>query len=280
MKIKGFSYRRLIDRRDRIFRHALRQYVGSRLVGELLRDVCDDVIKELPQTASADALYESIRVLAGMPLTQRAAKELSWRLAGNVDRLNRGERVLAWTRQVSDETVPVRVERIRPEKRRNDQGFVLYLRVLAGTPCPLVFPVFFSRRSCATISKPLGFSAPWGQYPYSTPWHYMGLMFFVDIDAARSNENIVVGSVSNTDSLLLENRSKIAVRTRARPCPRGYSHECVKCWIGFNECPAAIWPQTLVQRECTHCRKEAFFEHDDAGTVCLNCRGAMANSSH
>lgn len=278
MKTKGFSYRRLIDRRDRIFRHALRQYVGSRLVGDLLRDVCNDILKELPQTASQDALYESIRVLAGMPLTQRAAKELSWRLAGNIDKLNNGERVLPWTRQVQDETVPVRVERIRHDKRRNENGFVLYLRVLAGSPCPQVFPVFFSRRSCATISKTLGFSAPWGQYPYSTALHYMGLMFFVAIDAAKSNENIVVGSVSNTDSLVLENRSKIAVRTRARPCPRGYTHECVKCWLGHNECPAAIWPQTLVQRECTQCQKEAFFEHDDTGTVCLNCRSVTVHS--
>jgi hypothetical protein len=280
VKVKGFSYRRLVDRRDRVYRHALRQYVGSRLVGGVLTDVCDDVYRELPQSASRDALFESIRVLAGMPLTQRAAKELAWRLAGNLDRLNNGERVLPWTRQIADETVPVRVERIQSEKRRNEPGYILSLRVLAGSPCPLVFPVFFTRRSCATISKTLGFSAPWGNYPYSTALHYVGLLFFVDIEAAKSHENIFVASVSNTDSLVNENRSKIEVRTRARPCPRGYQHECTKCWLGYNECPAAIWPQTLVQRECTQCQKEEFFEHDDQGTVCLNCRAATVHHAH
>lgn len=273
MKVKGFSFSRVRQRRDRIFAHALRPYVGARLVGETVTDVCNDILKELPVTASRDALFESIRVMAGSTLSQREAMALSWRLAGNLDRLIRGERVLPWTRQIKNEVVPVRVERIHADKRRDNPGYTLHVRALAGTPCPMVFPQFFSRRSCSAIARALGFSASWGLYPYKTPMYFMGLMFFAHLEADRSDETPYFQKVSSSSGLISLNRPKIEVRCRAKPCPRGYQHECAKCWLGQDECPAGIYPKSLVQRECTQCVNMGFFEPDDEGTVCLNCRG-------
>lgn len=272
MKTKGFSFGRVRHRRDRLFAQALRSYIDARIVGETIPDLCNDIGAVLPQTISRDALYESIRVLAGTTLTRKDAMELSWRLAGNVDRLIAGERVLPWTRQVEDEIVPVRVERIHADKRRDVDGFTLHCRALAGTPCPMIFPQFFSYASCRAISRTLGFSATWGAYPLRTPLHFMSLMFFAHIEADKSGEMPYFKQVSGSSGLVDQNRPKIEVRCRAKPCPRGFQHHCEKCWLGQDECPAAIYPKSLVQRECVQCANMGFFEPDDEGALCLNCR--------
>lgn len=274
MKVKGFSFTRVRQRRDKLFVHALRPYIAARIVGDTVKDLCKDLAAQLPENISRDSLFESIRVLAGTILTQRDAKELAWRLAGNVDRLIDGERVLPWTRQLKDEVIPVRVERIHADKRRDSHGFTMHVRALAGSSCPLVFPQFFSTRSCRAVSKTLGFSSPWGTYPFQTPMHFMGLMFFAHIEADKSGDTPYFRKVSCSSGLLDHNRPKIEVRCRAKPCPRGYQHPCAKCWVGQDECPAGIYPRSLVQRECTQCANISFFEPDDEGTVCLNCRGS------
>lgn len=275
MKTKGFCYRRIIDRRDNLFTHAFQPYIGSRLVGDTVRDVTNDVLGQLPQTVSRDAVFESMRVLAGTTLTRAGAKELAWRLAGNVDQLIEGNPVHPWVRQLHDEAVPVRIERLRHSNRRDLKGWTLICRALAGSPCPMVFPQFFSDRSCKAIARTLGFSAPWGRYPFSTPLYFVGLMFFAHLEAERSHETPYFKTVSNTSGLKKQNCAKLEVRCRARPCPRGFTHDCAKCWLGYNECPAAIYPQTLVQRECMNCATIGFFEPDDEGVICMNCRSAQ-----
>jgi hypothetical protein len=275
MKTKGFSLRRMLARRDQVFLRALRPYIAARLVGDTIRDIANDIAAELPQTVSRDALFESVRVLAGTTLSQRDAKDLAWRLAGNIDQLIAGRPVLPWVRQISNEVIPVRAERIRYEKRRDIPGYTLFCRALAGAPCPMVFPQWLSNRSCKAISRTLGFSAPWGLYPYSAPLHFVNLVFFAHIEANKSNETPYFKQVSASSGLKAENKTRIAVRTRALPCPRGYTHECVKCWVGYNECPAAIYPRTLVQRECSSCASVAYFEPDDESTMCIGCRNAQ-----
>jgi hypothetical protein len=272
MKIKGFSLGRVISRRDQIFTHALQPHIGSQIVANAIQDVADAVMHYLPATASRDALFESIRLIAGTPLTRTLAKELAWRLAGNVDLLIEGQPVRPWVRQLKDEAVPVRVERMRLAHKRDKQGWTLFCRALAGTPCPTMFPQFFSKRSCYVISRAIGFT---GNYVFSTPLHFVGLVFVANIEAEKSHETPYFQTISNTSGLLAQNRSKIEVRCRVKPCPRGFTHACDKCWLGYNECPAAVHPQTLVQRDCTGCESAAFFEPDDVGPLCINCRYAQ-----
>lgn len=274
MKTKGFSFGRVKQRRDRLYAQALRPYLGARIVGDTIPDMCADIGRVLPQTVSRDALFESLRVMAGTTLTRKEAMELAWRLAGNVDRLSKSERVLPWTRQVDDEIVPVRVERIHADKKRDTEGFTLYCRALAGSPCPLIFPQFFSYASCRAISRTLGFSATWGAYPLKTPLYFMGLMFFAHIEADKSGDMPYFKQVSGSSGLIEQNKPKIEVRCRAKPCPRGYQHDCEKCWLGQEVCPAAIYAKSLVRRECAQCANMGFFEPDDDGTTCLNCKTA------
>ena len=274
MKTKGFSLQRVLARRDQLFSVSLRPYIGSSLVGQTIQDVCDDLAAVLPQTVSRAALSESLRVMAGTDMTQRTARELAWRLAGNVDKLIAGEPAFPWAGQFSDEVVPVRVERMRFEKRQKTKGYVLYCRALAGSPCPMVFPQFFSLRSFRAVCRTLGFSAPWGQYPMATPLYFVNLVFFAHLEASRSAETPYFKTISASAGLVTHNKPKIAVRCRVKPCPLGYKHECSKCWMGYNECPAAIHPRTLVQRPCTQCAAVGFFEPEDEGAICLNCQAA------
>lgn len=275
MKTRGFSLRRVLKRRDRLYAHSLRPYYDARLVGDTIRDVCDDMLQELPQSVSRDAVFESLRVLAGTQLTPRDAKILAWRIAGNVDQLMAGKAVLPWTRQIRDEIVPVRVESMRYDTRKDIKGYTLFCRALAGSPCPMLFPQFVSTRSCRAISRSLGFSKGRGPYPFLNPQYITNLVFFAHIEAARSNDTPYFKQVSGSSALIAENRGKIEVRCRAKPCPRGYTHTCLKCWVGYNDCPAGIHPQSLVQRECAQCLTQSFFEPDSGSLVCINCRAAQ-----
>ena len=275
MKTKGFSLRRVLSRRDAIYSRALLPYYDAHMVGETITDVCDDILRELPKTTSRDALFESLRVIAGTQLTPRTARVLAWRLAGNLEQLTDGKPVSPWTRQLRDEVVPVRVESVRPEKRKEVIGYTFQCRALAGSPCPMLFPQFISKRSCQAISRSLGFSSLRGSYPYSTPYHFVNLIFFAHVEASRSLDMPYFKNVSGSSSFVAENRTKIEVRCRARPCPRGFAHQCVKCWIGYNECPAGIYPQSLVEKDCPQCSSLSFFEPNADSLACINCRSAQ-----
>jgi hypothetical protein len=267
-----FSYSRVRDRRDKICSRALRPYIDVSVVGETVYDICKDIMAEMPATVAETAVYDSVRVLAGTKLTQSAAADLAWRLAGNVDKLIDGQPVLKWTRQLDDEIVPVVIESVRPFKRKTTPGFIFSCRALAGSPCPMVFTQFFSRSSCSAISRTLGFSAPWGAYPYSTAAHFVNLLFFAHIEAARSREFPSFVTVSASSSMLKVNRKLIEVRCRAKPCPDQFEHGCAFCWLGYDQCEFATHPRTYETRDCSACNAEGFFDPVDNGDVCVRCR--------
>lgn len=272
MKPPAFSYKRLRDRRDRIANVALRPYIGANVIGETVRDICRDAVKELPDAVSQLAVFDSVRALAGTKLTQRAAADLAWRLAGNIGKLTAGQPILPWTRQLEDEIVPVMVEGVRPFKRRNTPGFIFSCRALAGSPCPLLFTQFLSRASCGAISQSIGFSKSWGPYPYHTALHFVNLLFFAHIEAAKSREAPFFSKVSASSSMIQANRERIEVRVRAKPCPDHYEHACVHCWLGYDQCTFATHARTYVSRHCANCNTEGFFDPADTGVMCVRCR--------
>lgn len=277
MKARGFSYRRVVRRRDALVARAMRPYIAAKLVGETIGDLCDDMMAEMPPTVSRDALFESLRVFAGDQMSRRTAFELAWRLSGNIDLLIEGRPVLPWARQLRNEIVPVRVEYMRPEKRKDSAGYVLYCRALAGSPCPMIFPKFFSKRSCNAIARTLGFSAPWGLYPFKDPMYFVNLMFFAHIEAEKSKETPFFHEISCSAGLKSENKPRIEVRTRAKPCPQRFKHQCAQCPIGYDTCPAGIHPKSLVKRACTKCCSDGFFDpNDEESQTCMNCRFSHA----
>lgn len=271
-----FSYQRIKARRDKLFSRALRPYIDAHIVGTVVYDMSKDIMAELPETAVRAAVFDSVRALAGTTLTSAAAGELAWRLAGNVDKLIDGLPVLPWTRQISDELVPVCVINVRPYFRKNNSGQLLSCRAIAGTPCPMMFTQFLSDGNCRAISRALGFSAPWGQYPYSSPLQFVNLLFFAHVEADRSREMPYFSRVSASSSMIKANRQLLEVRCRAIPCPQGYDHPCAVCWVGHDVCEYGVHPRTYESRYCENCKINGFFDPADNGLMCVRCRHASS----
>jgi len=267
-----FSYQRIRTRRDKLFRTALRPYIDRTLTGSTPHDVCKDILAVLPASVSEGAVFESVRVLAGKRLSRKDAAELAWRLAGNVDKLQAGTPVLPWTRQIEDELVPVCLEEMRPAKKKNIPGYLFHCRALAGTPCPMLFTQFISANSCRGISGTLGFSKPWGPYPCRTPMHFVNLLFYAHIEAERSKTQPSFIKVSTSSSMLRENREKIEIRCRTKPCPQQFTHACDFCWVGYDNCEAAVHPLTYVARDCPTCNATGWFNPGEASLMCQQCR--------
>ena len=270
-----FSYQRVLGRRNKIFGSALRPYIDQTICGDSVKDLCNDILSVLPEKVSPGAMFESVRAVAGTQLTTKDAAALAWRLAGNYDKLVAGVPVLPWTQQLHDEMVPVCIEDMQPMRRHKVPGFLFYCRALAGSPCPMLFTQFTSLSSCRGIAQTLGFSAPWGPYPYTTPLHFVNLLFHAHVEVGLSGATPGFNKVSASSGMLKENRRKIEIRCRTKPCPQMFGHPCAFCWVGYDNCPAAVHPTTYVERDCATCNAVGWFNPGDPGTTCQQCRNKI-----
>jgi len=273
MIVKGFNYTQLKTRRDKLTTALHDNYLDAVVSGPTLHSIADTVMETLPVSCSSSAIFDSVRLLAGTQLTYRVIKEFSWRMAGNVDRLNVGITVLPWTQQTEDEIVPVLIENIQHARRRQDFGFTLSCRVLAGTPCPMLFTQFFSANSCRAIARVIGFSNnSSGPHQYSgLGLHFHNLMFFAHIDAAESRSQPVFHKVSVSSGMLRQNKLLLDVRCRNKPCPQNFSHPCANCHVGYTDCRYGVHRTTYVARYCRNCDSESYFDPEHPNIVCMKC---------
>lgn len=272
MTSKKFSRKQIFARRTRLV-EVLRDHVDQPIVGNTIYEITANICAVLPPTVSRNAVFQTIRLMAGTQLTAKVAAKLAWRLAGNIDTLVDGEPVVPWSRQTHDEIVPICVEKVVPMKRKDKHGFLFHCRALAGTPCAESFTQFFSANSCRAISRIVGFSTnSWGPYQYAgIGTHFVNLMFFAHVEAARSRDKPGFHRVSITNSMLTANKAILEVRCRVKPCPQNFSHSCVNCFIGYNECPYAVHPKTYIESHCRTCNVDSFFDPDNPSTMCVNC---------
>lgn len=272
MTAKKFSRKQIFTRRSRLL-SVLLPHVDQQIVGSVIYAITDELCAALPSTVSRNAVFETIRLLAGTQLTQKSAARLAWRLAGNTDALIAGEPVPPWTRQISDEIVPVCVEKVVPTRRKDKAGFLFYCRALAGTSCAEVFTQFFSANSCRAISRIVGFSTnSWGPYQYAgIGMHFVNMLFFAHVEAVRSRDRPAFHRVSITSSMLKANKELLEVRCRVKPCPQNLLHPCTNCQVGYNECGYATHANTYLEAHCRVCNSSAFFDPENPSTMCVNC---------
>lgn len=271
----AFSRTKIFARRGRLFA-ALAPYLDREVSGAALYAIVDALLADLPSTVSRNAVFESVRALTGTILSRKVAGTLAWRLAGNMDRLIAGEPVLPWTRQLFDEQVPICVERIVPTKKRDQFGYVFHCRALAGTSCTELLSQFFSNNSCRAVARAVGFSTnSWGPLQYGgVGLHFVNLLFFAHVEAARSRERPAFHRVSASSSMLKYNKDILLVRCRAEPCPLGFEHPCMGCFKGYDECSFATHAKTYTEAECRVCGTVSFFDPEQEGVMCVNCRRA------
>jgi hypothetical protein len=283
---KTYSIRAVLGRRDKIVgRLASEGYIGKKAILSELHGMSVVIAKCLPEAISFDLILESLMDLAGVELTREHLKVIAWRIAGNVDRLRNFHPAVPWYRQCQEEYVPVQVVGLKRQYRKKELRIEATLQTLAGTPVPLKITKTWSPKFFGLISKSMGFSKPWGEYPYRNPLQVYGMRFYVlveprlcdssgpkfeklwmDEDARSIRPS---GCVRFNQELL-----KLRHRTRSQfECPENYlpEFECHRCAVGRDRCPIAVHSRTFVTRRCPRCEKVAFFDPEVSERLCIDC---------
>ena len=272
MAQKLVSFRTSIKYRDILFQR-VRPYIDTTLIGQTFRDFFDDVFSALPPAVVKDAVFESVRLMAGTIFDSRTAANFSWRLSGNIHTLTAGNIVAPWTRQIKDEWVPLQIDAIAPytNTKKKKPGYILNCVVLAGSPCPFKFSQFVSKSACFAVARASGFTSKRGKLPFVYPEYLTKLVFYGLIDAQRSEEKPYFTKVRPSSAAINCNRQILDIRYRLSPCPRSFTHECRNCVLGYNECPAAVRAQRLELKMCLTCNTETYFEPRGSFSVCVVC---------
>lgn len=268
-----FALAEIERRRDRIYEEVMQQRVGERLQLEQLQTLTNELRRLLPARIAYDTVFESVRHLLGAPLTELEAAATAWRLAGNVPKLRAGEPASPWTRQNCNEWVPLQILRVDAHKSpRGKHGAMLRCRALAGSPCPSTLTAFWTHSLTKAMAIRLGFSRPWGRYPYRGQLDLVGLRFLGELDRLRSQHAPVFYEVTVPPVLTSWNREHVLkVRCRVDPCPRGYIHQCAACAVGYVNCPAGTHRLDFIKQFCPICGDDAWFDPEIARDRCRDC---------
>ena len=260
--------------RDRLVTRVLALYYETPLQGDVLDQVVTQLRRELPNGISRDVLFESVRGLAGVTLTELEATRLAWRLAGNIPRLRTGEAATPWATQREDEWVPLQItQALEGRDRRDKRGYHFTFRVLAGSSCPDTLNAFWSRAFIRMVARRIGFGAPWGRYPFHRGPELVGLRLLGEVSASRSVYRPTFHEVAAPSGLIKWNRERVLrQRLRIIPCPLGFQHACHRCAVGYDQCVAGTHRSAYVQRTCDLCGTEAaYFDPDRQTPHCISC---------
>jgi hypothetical protein len=270
------SFRRAIKYRDALFQR-LSPYVNTTLTGVTLKDFFDDVMQVLPARVGKDAVFETVRSMAGVHFDIKTARTFAWRTGGNIDRLIRNKPVAPWTRQIADEWVPIQI--INVEHMHGNEkffgGYLLTCAVMAGSPCAIRFTQLTSKNACRAIALASGFTGRRGDYPFAYPEYLTQIIFYGLISAQKSEQKPHFTEVRKSSSAIKYNRTFLDVRYRKQPCPRDLPHECRSCIFGSLDCFAAPRAVSMVKKACERCLQETYFETKRIGLTCTAC-GALA----
>lgn len=281
--VPSFNLTDITRRREAIYNGVMAPLLDQAINGELLDRLVVSLRSELPAGATRDAIFESVRYLAGQTMNRVLGYQVAWRLAGNLPALREGRAVGPWTVQQVDEWVPVQVTRCFTAKNRHGKlGYEYSFRVMAGTPCPLTIRAFWNKKMVKYVAARLGFSRRSGSYPFSKAEQLVGLRVLVKIDAARSRGTPEFHDINCPDSMVHWNRNhvlKLRLRVGTNRCPNGWGHACHRCAVGYQVCPAATHRLNYETGLCQQCNNsQAIFDPEEQSVFCINCtfRSRMA----
>ncbi len=272
MRAPSFNIPGILGLRNRLLDEVCAAHFNCSLEGAELEAFVSRLRRILPGGISRDVLFESARQLAGIELTPNRALRFCWQLAGNLPRLRAGRAVVEWHNQEQDEWVPLQVIAADIRRNRKDEiGYELRFRVLAGTPCPLVLIRFWSKRFCYLLGRRVGFTAPRQNMPFTDGRQFVNLRLLGRIEAAKSSPQPTFFEVNCPPSCFDYNRALLRKRMHLEPCPNGWRHPCHRCAVGYLECPAATHEQTYEERFCEGCSKPAAFDPGATTPHCVSC---------
>lgn len=271
--VPQFAITRILRLRDQLFDQVFVPRLHNSPLGDELDDLAAHVVRLLPRV-TPDAVFETIRQLAGVALTTDLCRGWAWLLAGNVPRLAAGRAVGPWQSQAEDEWLPFQIVDLEAaiKDRPRTAGANLQLRALAGSPAGLVLPQFWSVAKLKAVARRIGFSAPWGDCPYKDFAQYMNLRFLGFAIAAKSRDMLWLEELVFPGYCLEHNRQLLKRRYKTPPCPFGYGDRmCHRCPVGTEQCLAATHRRTYVRRLCPRCNQEKYFDPNSASPNCVEC---------
>jgi len=276
----------------------LRGFRGQRVKGNEFERLVDLVHHDLPGKMDREPVYESLTSLAGNLLTVGVLWEVACRLAGNVERL-RSHVVPVWRKQHFDEWVPAQVSWVRLKKggkKGREVGHDLAFEILAGTPAGHTARQWWSKRKSYYLAyhrdkqgNGFAFTRPTraviGATPSASPFEdpklFTTLRCLVLVEKERSIEEPDFREVAFSSAMTTHNRLQHKRRARQKnifECPEGYDEDypCLDCWVGYENCPAAVHPYDYQRRECPGCKKETWHNPAAPGKLCVACTDALA----
>jgi len=245
--VPRFSLKRYDRLRRKLADWALLPFYNTVAKGRRFQQFVYNIVDALPNVTQ-QVIFDSVHDLAGIMLTPVVIERTAWRLAANIERLQDGIAVPPWDSQEYREWVPLQVRQYDPHRTQGGRyGGMFYLRVLAGTPCPLTIRTFWSTEFCGVLARRVGFTARWRQYPFRRLDELVNLRLLGLIDPQECKLNKPgFREVFVTNSLLKWNRGIIRQRFRVNwKCPNNFTHPCFECPIGYAECSAATHPKTI-----------------------------------
>lgn len=260
--------------RDRLNERVMVGHFRETLDLDGINELVSELRRELPSGVSRDAVFESVRYLIGTELQPKVLSQVSWRLAGNVERLRAGQPVLPWSTQLEDEWVPLQILQAVPYRTRRDKiGYIYSFRALAGTPCPLRLSTFWKREALRVIAQHLGFSGFRGSYPFHEGMELVGLRLLGKVEPRLSRDGPGFYEIECPPAMVEWNRQTVLrMRVRLDPCPNRWTHPCRRCVVGYEACPAAVHAKSFTTGQCQTCGEpEAVFDPERNPHKCVNC---------
>lgn len=259
--------------RDRLITRVFSPLQGETIQGDNLEDLALAVGHALTGVPH-DTVYESLRLLAGQVLTPERIGTTAWRLAGNLTTMQAGRPALGWQSQLVDEWVPVQILRVWPARNRAQKpGYDVSLRALLGPLCPTALHTFWPSSATKLIARQVGFSAPWGKYPFRRGNELVGLRLAVLIEAAKSRQAPYFFETRCSSAMQTWNRTNV-LRLRCRhgeQCPQDFRHACRVCAVGYVECAGSTHRLTYTQGFCDGCGAHSFFDPERPAVHCVTC---------
>lgn len=296
-KQPSFRIRQILKLQAQLSGPTWLDFYGTPLLSDDFEDFARCAHADLPKFVPFDAVYQSLQPFVGQDLTAAMGDEASWRLAGNLYRLRRGEPVYPWNGQPQEEAVPAVIEGVRPAVRvikRKDsaqdeiiRGAWFSMIFLGGLPAGRRITRFWSRRFVRYIRVPLGF-ARWDEAKYrrdpgrnrhSFPLLHLRqltqMRFLVTLEADNDPTGPKLkGDIRTSTSMLNHNRLLLARRQRLKgwKCPRDWDRPCHICPVGYEHCAVACHRKDYQGRHCPGCHEDNRpFDPESASPTCVDC---------
>jgi len=267
-----YSIPNVISLRDRLITEVFYPRYQVEVQGDVFDSLVRDIAQRLPKSVSYDRVYETTRQLLGQTLTVELCASFAWTVAGNLDRMRAGLGVVPWAGQIADEWVPAQLVRVdHGMNNRHERGVYVKFVILAGTPAGKSTSRFWRQAMCSALSSRAGFSKPWNDMPYQAPEQFVNMRFMLHVVAEKSQEEPWFHEVQVTPSMRDWNVDILKRRYKKIACPKGWTHPCHRCVMGYRDCPAGTHAYTYENRFCADCGKTAPFDPESASLSCVIC---------